>query len=119
LETEKLQILKMVQEGKVSVEEAAQLLEAVEPAKAAAAQAPKGNAQWLRVRVTDGRSGRAKVNVNVPIGLLSIATRFVKSEHLQGVDLNEIIRLVREGAHGKIVDVQDPETGEQVEIVIE
>lgn len=116
--TERLQILEMVKEGKVSVEEAAQLLDAVEPEKKDAETA-KGSAQWLRVRITDGRSGRSKVNVNVPIALLSVATKFIKSEHLQGIDLNEIIRLVRDGAKGKIVDVQDSDSGEQIEIVIE
>lgn len=115
---ERLQILKMLQEGKVTAEEAASLLEAVE-GDAAKPTAPKASAQWLKVRVTDLKTGKPKVNVNLPIALLGIATRFVKVEHMGGVDLNEIIRLVREGAKGKIVDVFDEDEGVQVEVVIE
>jgi len=118
--TEKLQILKMVQEGKINADEALQLLNALEPEGAALAPQQKGQpAQWLKVRVTNPKSGKAKVNVNVPIALLDLATKFVKPEQVHGVDLREVIRLVKEGARGRIVDVTDEDTGETVEVLIE
>lgn len=121
--TEKLQILKMVQEGKVTPEEAQQLLAAIEeePAKALPPKsAPlKAEAQWLRVRVSDIKTGRTKVNVNLPLGLLNVASRFIKVEHMHGVDIQEILRLIKEGARGKLVDVTDEDDGEQVEVLIE
>jgi DUF4097 and DUF4098 domain-containing protein YvlB len=115
---EKIQILKMVQEGKVTAEEALKLIEAVEGSDAAVS-VPKTSAQWLRVRVTDSKSGRPKVNVNLPLGLLSVVTKFVKLEDMGGVDINEILRLIKEGARGKIVDVEDEDEGVHVEVIIE
>jgi len=115
---EKFQILKMVQEGKVTADEALKLMEALEGPDTGAAMS-KTAAQWLRVRVTDSKTARPKVNVNLPLGLLSVVTKFVKMEDMGGIDLNEIIRLVKEGARGKIVDVMDEEEGVHVEVVIE
>jgi DUF4097 and DUF4098 domain-containing protein YvlB len=115
---EKLQILKMVQEGKVTADEALKLIEALESSDAGAG-IPKTSAQWLRVRVTDSKTAKPKVNVNLPIGLLSVVTKFVKMEDMGGIDLNEIIRQIKEGARGKIVDVQDEDEGVHVEVVIE
>ncbi len=115
---ERLQVLEMLQEGKITAEEAAALLEAMEPASPKPVT-PKGDAQWLRIRVTDSKSGKNKVNVNFPISLISIATKFVKPEQIHGVDLNEVIAAIKEGAKGRIVDVVDEDEGTQVEIVIE
>jgi len=115
---EKLQILKMVQEGKITADEALKLLEALGGPDTGTGM-PKTAAQWLRVRVTDSKTGRPKVNVNLPIGLLSVVTKFVKMEDVGGIDLNEIIRQIKEGSRGKIVDVQDEDEGVHVEVVIE
>jgi len=120
---ERLQILQMVKDGKVSAEEGLKLLEALEPRREAvnepAPQYPGAPAKWLRVRVHDPKTGRSKVNVNVPIALLDIAGRFVKPEHMHGVDINAVIKAIKEGARGKIVDVSDEEEGVQVEVTIE
>ena len=53
---ERMQILKMLEEGKISAKEAAELLGAVEkPAGKASAEAVRG--RWLRVLVTDLSTG--------------------------------------------------------------
>jgi len=60
---ERLKILEMVQEHKISPEEGARLLQALQ------AGSKKGNngrdPRWLRIRITDLKSGQAKVNVNI------------------------------------------------------
>jgi polyhydroxyalkanoate synthesis regulator phasin len=61
---ERLKILKMIQEGKITAEEGAKLLKAL----SASSQKPKrqpsarttGAARWLRVRVTDMSSGKSR-----------------------------------------------------------
>lgn len=126
LQEERLQILKMLEEGKISAAEAAQLLSALETG------AQKENrqvntegfgrgAKWLRIRVSDGRSGRQKVSVNLPMGLVSVAmkvgARF--APEMQGISIEEISELIRSGAQGRIVDVEDVEGGERVEIFVE
>ena len=122
---ERLQILKMIEEGKITPEEGAKLLEAIKGAGRAVYAAPPsgmGAAQgkWLVVRVTDMRSGRRKVNVNIPMSLVSIGARIgAKFAAPVKVDLDEIISAARSGQQGKIIDIQDDAEGERVEIFVE
>ncbi len=125
MEDERLQILRMVEEHKVTADEAAKLLAALE-APTKPAEAPGGTRpRWLRIRVTDTVSGRAKVNVNVPVGVISAAgklgVRFGlgKIAEREGLDLDELLQVIQSGAEGKLVDVSNEEGGEHVEIFVE
>lgn len=126
LKEERMQILKMLEESKLSVEEAANLLSALEAGndKERVSERPSlagKQARWLRVRVTSGANGQQKVNINLPIGLASaamkIGTKFVPE--LREVDVNELVEAMQAGAQGKIVEVHDDEDGDHVEIFIE
>lgn len=122
---ERMRILKMVEDGKISAEEGARLLVALrESAKDATRVSmssgsranPKG---WLRVRVTDITTGRTKVNVNLPLGLvdagMNIATQFAPN-----INFSQIADAVRSGElEGKIVDVMDEEDGEHIEVYVD
>ena len=122
---ERMMILKMIEEGKVSAEEGAKLLSSVDqpPAKGPKAIAPRkpGSAQWFRVRVSDTQTGKMKALVNLPIGLmdwgLRVGAQF--APEVEGLDLGELSEILRSGADGKIVEVIDEEDGEHVEIFIE
>ena len=120
---ERMRILKMVEDGQISAEEGAKLLAALSSGsrpKSSLATAP-GGAKWFRVRVMDLNSGRNKVNVNIPMSLVSVGVkmgaRFVPD--VAGVDFDEIMEAIRSGAQGKIVDMVNEEDGERVEIFIE
>jgi hypothetical protein len=119
---ERIQILKMIEEGKISPEEGAKLLSALGKQKASA-PAPPGmpDARWFRVRVSDPDTGRSKVNVNIPMGLVSVGVkmgaRFVPES--ADIDIQELFEQIRSGAHGKILEVIDEDSGEHVEIFIE
>lgn len=122
LTAERLQILKMIESGKISADEATKLLEALEHGDkhaktASAATAPR----WLRVRVTDLRSGKAKVNVNIPMSLVSVGLKMGAkfAPEMEGVDMEEIKEAIQMGSQGKIIDVEDEEEQEHVEIFIE
>jgi hypothetical protein len=116
-----MQILKMIESGQISAGEAAKLLEALESgvkdAKRASATAPK----WLRVRVTDTRSGKAKVNVNIPMSLVNVGLKMGAkfAPEMEGVDMDELREAIQMGTQGKIIDVSDEEDQEHVEIFIE
>jgi len=113
---ERMQILKMIEEGQITAEEGAKLLDALEATEKERA-AP---ARWFRVRVTDMETGKHKVNINLPLGLLNIGAKIgAKYSAPFDVDIDEIVRAVREGARGKIVDLEDTEDGERVEIYVE
>ncbi|MEK6256703.1 MAG: hypothetical protein N2C13_05230 [Chloroflexota bacterium] len=116
---ERIKILQMIQDGKISAEDGAKLLSALNesgPSKFSSGK-PK-DTRTIRVRVTDQFTGKTKVSVNLPLGLvdagLNIAANFVPD-----IGVEDISAAIREGLTGKIVDVMDDEDGEHVEIFIE
>ncbi len=126
--SEKLTILKMVEEGKITVEEASKLLESVEDKKEELSLISKADgrtAKWVKIRVVEGEEG-TKVNVNLPIALIDIAFKIAKASDSNfdvklgnlNVDIDDIIKLIQDGAEGKIVDIETDD-GTKVEIVIE
>ena len=115
---ERLQILKMIEGGQITAEEGARLLEALEEPSGGGRRGP--SPKWFRIRVSDLRTGKQKVNVNLPLGVLDLGARIgAKFAAPAGVNVDEIISAIKEGAEGKIVDVEDPEDGERVEIYVE
>ena len=121
---ERMKILNMVAEGKISAEEGAKLLGALEPTKkkevSASITAPS-KARWFRVRVTDLETGKNKVNVNLPMSLVDVGTRMGArfAPELEDMDFEDIIEQIKSGAQGKIIEVEDTEGGERVEIYVE
>jgi len=116
---ERLQILRMVESGKVSAEEGARLLEALEGDEGES-RPSRQKARWLRVRVTDLETGRHKVNINLPMGLMNIGAKIgAKFAAPADFDIEELVASIRSGAQGKIIDVEDQEDGERVEIYVE
>jgi hypothetical protein len=124
LKEERMQILKMIESGTISADEGAKLLAALEEG-ASKAEGPgassSGQARWMRIRVTDLKTGRAKVNVNLPMGLVNfgmkMGARF--APEMENLDLDEVMKAVKEGAQGKIVEVEDEDDNERVQIYIE
>jgi hypothetical protein len=118
---ERMQILKMIEEGKISPEEGANLLSALGKKGAPSPPSSRMDARWFRVRVTDVTTGRNKVNVNIPMGLVNVGVRmgarFIPED--ADIDIQELVDQIRSGAHGKIFEVIDEESGEHVEIFIE
>lgn len=122
---ERLKILKMIEEGKISAEEGAKLLAALSDSRRAPTppMPPRGpgSARWLRVRVTDVRTGRSKATVQIPLGLLDAGMKIGAhfAPEVDGVDMNELMAALRAGMTGKIIDVIDEKDGEHVEIFVE
>lgn len=120
---ERMKILKMIEEGKLSAEEGTKLLAALSVKRPLPPRAPgmPGGAKWLRIRVTDTRSGRSKASVQIPLALvdagLKIGAHF--APEVEGVDMSNVMEALRSGMTGKIIDVTDDEDGEHVEIYVE
>lgn len=124
MKEERAQILKMVSEGKVSAEEGARLLAAIKPPERPRSPARTNDAfrgRWLRVRVLNMATGKPKVNVNLPMGLVGMGLRLGAqfAPELADFDMDELMAAIEEGAQGKIIEVEDAEDGERVEIFIE
>ena len=117
---ERMRILKMLEEGKISVEEATKLIEAVEAPPQETEIVPQGKPKWLKVHVTDGDS--EKVNVNLPLSLARVALKFIPQHarvHMEEheIDIEELLSTITETKIGKLVEVQDGD--EHVEVWIE
>lgn len=122
---ERMRILKMIDEGKISAEEGAKLLstlsESRRPPTGASAARGFGGARWLRVRVTDVTTGRAKATVQLPLNLIDAGMKIGAhfAAEVEGVDMSTIMEALRSGMTGKIIDVIDEKDGEHVEIFVE
>jgi len=132
---ERMKILAMVQEGKITPEDASQLLEAINSAPTPprhsrpAAPVPPGEElgglgrkpRWLRVRVTDTESGKPRVNVRLPISMVSVGLKMGSrfAPQIEGLDGAELMQIIESGELGQIVDVYDEDDGEHVEVFLE
>jgi hypothetical protein len=123
---ERMKILKMIEEGKISADEGSKLLAALSDSRRGVPAPPRpsgagGSARWLRIRVTDVRTGRSKASVQIPLALvdagMKIGAHF--APEVEGVDMSNVMNSIRMGVTGKIIDVVDEEDGEHVEIYVE
>lgn len=78
--------------------------------------------QWLRVRVTDLRTGKHKANVKIPASLaqfgMKMASKYAPAE-MENLDMDQILAAIKSGGETKLVDVEDEDKGERVEVYIE
>ncbi|MCS7060777.1 MAG: hypothetical protein RMN25_06375 [Anaerolineae bacterium] len=122
---ERMKVLKMIEDGKITAEEGAKLLAALDigsrPPKGAPPSVPAGPGRWLRIRVTDMRTNRPKVNVTIPMGLVNVGLKMGArfTPEAQGIDWQQIADAINSGMIGKIIDVVDEQDGEHVEIFVE
>ncbi|MCA9934492.1 MAG: hypothetical protein H6662_14050 [Ardenticatenaceae bacterium] len=122
---ERMQILKMIEEGKISASEGAELIRALDRNKQSERAEPlhgTSPARWFRVRVTDMTSGRNKVNVNIPMGLVNVGmkmgARFIP-DTVDNAEYQDVMEAIRSGRQGKVFDYTNEEDGERVEIFVE
>ena len=120
---ERIKILEMVEEGKIDASEAMELLSALERNQEEIV--PKNDAKWLRVRVKT-MENESKVNVNIPLALVDVGLKLAKTydpklkeSGLDKIDIEEIMEAVKNGAEGKIVEVEDEENQTRVKVYVE
>ena len=118
---ERLRILKMIQNGQVSVEEGARLLEALKDKERLQEQSrPQSTGKGPRqfhIRVTDLETGRQTIDMHLPWSLVNVGinmgARFTREE----ISVEDLVEAVQAGVEGRIMDLVD-ET-ERVEILVE
>ena len=118
---ERMRILKMIEQKQISAEDGARLLSALGSGGDGPTREPGARARWLRVRVSDRETGKVRVNVNIPVGLLDIGIKMGArfAPETAGVDLQAVQAAIQEGMQGKIMEVEDTEDNERVEIFVE
>ena len=120
---ERMQILEMVEDGKITAAESMELFSALE--RNDQEIVPKTDAKWLKVRVYT-LDDQPKVNVNIPISLVDVGLKLakkydpkLKDSGLDNIDLDEILDAIKNGAEGKIVDVIDEEEQTKIKVYVE
>lgn len=141
LESRRKEILQLLASGKITAQEASELLANVKaqpeveesPESKTGAPDPeeepvvtKGDLtgaqepRWLRVQVNDLATGRRKVTVNLPLRLvrfgLDVGSRF--APEMKGLDWDELSEMMRQ-EKGILVDVMDEEDGEHVQVYVD
>lgn len=126
---ERLKVLKMLQEGKITAEMAAELLKALDSTgrkvevddRSTVAFANRNSGRFFRVRVTDTDTGRTRVNIRLPLGMVNAGMRMGMrfSPEVEGLDAGRLAEALASGETGQIMDIYDDEDGEHVEVYIE
>ncbi|MBA7498254.1 hypothetical protein ES703_11310 [subsurface metagenome] len=120
-------VLEMLEEKKITSEEATELLEALKESKKAEEDIPPAKRKrFLKIHVTKG--DKPQVNVTLPFGLinwgLNIASKMGKNTVDIGgeeipINMEELSKAMNDPEFtGKIIDVVDEEEGKHVEIEI-
>ncbi len=123
---ERVKVLSMVSEGKITPEVASELLKALdstEKPKSPPRPLSSGDRQgrYFRVTVTDTETGRIRVNVRMPLGMVNAGLRMGMrfSPEVEGLDAEQLTEALASGETGQIVDIYDDEDREHVEVFIE
>jgi hypothetical protein len=133
------QILEMLSAGEIDVTRATDLLnEARETAGPSTPDVPrppspppapskviptdKSGRRWLHIHVSDLESGRHRVRVNVPLGLvnfgLKVGARF--TDEMDAEMIRDVMDALQDGdLAGTLVEVEDLEDNERVHIFID
>ncbi|RKZ34295.1 hypothetical protein DRQ19_01300 [bacterium] len=110
---ERRRILNMLADGKLTVDEADRLIEVL--GTASGEKKLKKKAKLLHIKVFEGGSEKPTVNVNLPLGLVKLLTKFGGKyldrlpdevrEKLEKEDVSEIVSYLSEA--GEIINVDD------------
>lgn len=119
MQQERMQVLKMLEEGKITAEDADRLLDAL-PAGLQEGARPHGDMR-LRIRVTDPATGKQKVNLTIPVKLARIAAKFVPHKAKlkladEGIDVDAVLSQVLNENVGKLVDVESDDGNVEISI---
>jgi hypothetical protein len=117
----------MLQDGKISADEAAKLLESVDAGGTKTDKTPdvdesrKVQGKFFRVLITDTDTGKSRANIRIPLSVLGIGVKFGAqfAPQIGGIEQEQIMEAINSGQVGKILDVFDDDDGEHVEIFIE
>ena len=119
---ERLRVLKMLEAGQITADEAAKLLDALQ-ASPRPSQASAG--RMLRVRVTEIATGRVQASMNVPLVLAQTFARAgmrlggIWAPRIGGLDLPNVLDAIESGEPGRVVEWADHDNGRLTQVVIE
>lgn len=77
------------------------------------------NLNWLHIRIDDNKSGRSKVQVNIPLGLLKFGAKVGRGvmPELSKADW-QLLRSSLQSGDGVLVDIDNEHQGERVQVYL-
>ncbi|RKZ30231.1 hypothetical protein DRQ33_08060 [bacterium] len=136
---EERRILKMLEDGKITAEQAEKLFSALPTSSGMEMQSSSSKARWLKIRVFEGDMQNPKVRVNIPISLMKVLMKLgvkfsdkippsvqatleekgisAQIDSLTPEQLDELLNELTDNGPLKLVEVD--EENERVEIFIE
>lgn len=119
MNNEKKLILEMLQQGKITPEEAQRLLDVQDESTHNKEPVAKSyNKKFLRVFVQEGDT--TKVNINVPLVLAQVALKLIPQEQLKldlkTINVDEILNLIQHGSQGELVNIETFDKGKEVKV---
>jgi hypothetical protein len=117
---ERLRVLRLLQTGQITAEEASELLDALEPS--GAPTRPPRSTRMLRVRITNPHNGTVETFA-VPLSAAQLAARAGIGlsgwlpPKVGGLDLTRVLRAVQAGTPGEVFRWTEAD-GDRIEIVI-
>ncbi len=139
------EILDLLSQGKITAEEAAEMLSTpaaetavsekaappvvekvieVEEETAVPEKQPAASANgpsWFKVRVRNLETGKNKVSVNIPIRMFKFGMKIGRkfTNELDDLNWNDVDGMMKNMQSGMIVEVQDEESNEHVQVFFE
>ena len=123
---ERKRILKMLEEGKIDVEEANKLLSTLEESEPEAEYPEvetKAQEEATALKIIVVEEGQEEVNISVPLSLVKMLKGFVpgkakKKLDEKGIDLEGLMDKIAEGTfNGKLVDIKDGDSHVEIKLV--
>jgi hypothetical protein len=118
---ERNRILALIESGRISAAEAAQLLDTLQFERERPAE--RNSNRTLRIWMSDMTTSRKKVNLTatLPINLISASLHLLERlvPQLNNNSIEDLLRTIESGATGRLLDLQDLEEGKRVEIFVE
>lgn len=123
---EKLEILNMIKEGKITPEQGVRLIDALDRSdttESGAAQRPTVGPRWINIEIRTGSGGKYKslTPIRIPMSLLRLFFRFIpKDSSVPGSDasLEQVLDTLESG---KPIELSSPEgeEGRSIRIIAE
>ncbi len=113
-----IEVLNMIESGKISAAEGAQLLGALRSKPETTAILKNRS---LRIRVSDLQTNRQRVNINLPASWVEFGLRIGRNfaPELNDIDWSQIMTSIKNGEAGRLLEVEDLEDNQRVEIFVE
>ena len=131
MSSERKKILEMLEEGKITSKEAADLLEAIDDSSEnykyneVSTLSKSYSKKYLKIRVVEG-SDQSKVKLNIPIKLVKLGLSFASklNSSIEGVQISNkeidiILDAIENEIEGEIISIDADDGKTQVKIYIE